>query len=183
MKKIFYLLIIIVLMFTVTACTKEKEEVKEETPVVENTKSKNITIVDDEYITIKFLKREHKKVPGMLNNKGTTFNLPTLLFNITNKLNEKIHFEVRATTEIGADLGYYYSLTNETRNIDSSGTVIQPKKSLDVNVIYEQSRDLEQEYPLSVFDNKKVYLRLYKTGENNGYNFVKEYELDGSVLE
>ena len=57
MKKIFYLLIIIVLMFSVTACTKEKEEAKEETPVVENIKNKNITIVDDEYITIKFLKR------------------------------------------------------------------------------------------------------------------------------
>ena len=182
MKKIFYLLMIIVLVFTITGCGKEQKEEKEEkTPVVENNTNKNITVIDDEYITINFLKREHKKIPGMMNNKVTTFNLPTLLLNITNKLNEKIHFEVRATTEIGADLGYYYSLTNETRNIDSTGTIIQPKKSLDVNVIYEQSRDLEQEYPLSVFDNKKVYLSLYREN-NGGFSFIKEYELDASVL-
>ena len=65
------------------------------------------------------------------------------------------------------------------------------------DVIFSGSKTrnpLNVSYVALTFDNEDHYLpteyttvtikrRLYRTGENNGYNFVKEYELDGSVLE
>ena len=180
-----FIVVLVGLVFLTGCQKKEKEEevVPEET--ISNKAPKENAgkvVIDNDNITIRYIKREYMKISGMKDNKVTSYKLPSMLFNITNKLDEKIHFEVRASKNVGDKLNYSYSLTNADRTIDTSGTILNAKEKQDVNVIYQKTKDLEEEYSLDVFDNTKIYLSLYKYGSSGETVLVKEYEIDTSKL-
>ena len=177
-KKIFGLLLIFTLVIGLTGCGSSGDSNNKG----DKETNGGATVVDNDYVSIRFVKREYKKIPGMMNNERVVFNLPTVLLNINNKTNEKIHFEVRASKNIGDKIDYYFSLTNENRVIDTTGTVLEKGEIQDVNVIYQKSKDLEKEYPLDIFNDKTIYLRLYKYGSEGQTEFIEEYEIETSKL-
>ncbi|MBR1386515.1 MAG: hypothetical protein IJ568_06765 [Bacilli bacterium] len=181
-----FLLTMFLTVIILTGCNSNEKKEKDDSVSKENEKGEvvdNKIVVDDENITIKYLKREHKKVPGMMNNQRTVFNLPTILVNITNNMDEKIHLVVHTSKDVDTNIDYAYSLTNENGVIDSTGTIIGTNKNLDVNIIYEKIRDIQNEYPLESFDNKIIYLDLYVADEYGTLNkFLKTYELNGNDL-
>ena len=178
-KIVIYVVLLGILIFGLTGCKGNSSSNENQE---DETRKEGQVIIDDEYITISYIQREFKKIPGMLDNKQTTFNLPTVLLNITNKCDEKIHFEVHTSKTIDSSIDYSFALTNENRKIDSSGTVLQAKEKQDVNVIYQRIRNLKTEYPLNVFNDKIIYLNLYKYGTEGQTVLVKEYEINASNL-
>ena len=166
-------------LFIITGCGKDEETSNsKETTKKEVKKEESKTIINDKYITIKYLKREYKKIPGMMNNENTVFNLPTILVNITNNTDEEIRLGVHTSKKVDNSINYAFNFTNSDGVLDTTGTTIPAKSNLNVNIIYQKIRDIEKEYPLDSFDNKTIYLELYK----NNYNNIKSYDLDGNEL-
>ena len=180
LKKLFIFLFIILGLFTITACgnNKDNKENKQEDNTVEEEDNNYKTVVDDGNIKIEFIRRDLKKVPGMMNNQKTVFNLPVVVLQITNKMDQEIHLGVHTSKTIDNTIDYAFSLSNSDGVKDSTGFRLAAKSKGETTIYYEKIRDLEDEYPLSSFDDMIIYLELYVDENKN----IKSYELDGNEL-
>lgn len=179
LKKLIIFLVVVIGLFTITGCGNSKDNKlnkQEDNTVEEDSTFK--TVVDDDNIKIEFIRRDSKKVPGMMNNQRTVFNLPVVVLQVTNKMDQGIHLAVHTSKTIDSTIDYAFSLSNSDGVMDSTGFRLAAKSKGETAIYYEKIRDLEEEYPLSSFDDKTIYLELYVEENKN----IKSYELDGNEL-
>ena len=185
-KKFLSLLLITIILFGFTACGQKENDKTNESDNKASNNSENINdgkvILENEYVTIKFIKREIKSLPGMENGEIVYYKLPTVLLSIKNNYGEPLHFETRATDYEKSKINYGFVMSNEKGSFDYTGLNLAKDETLNTNIYYSQIKYEQREYPLSTLDDKNIFLRLYEKDEFGGNSFINEYKFNTNEL-
>ena len=189
-KKILGFILLIILFIGLTSCGNKVEEGIDEdvepqneyNDIIDDSTSGGKTILENEYVTIKFIKREIKSLAGMENGEIVYYKLPTILLSIKNNYGEPLHFETRASEYEKSKINYGFVMSNEKGLFDYTGLNLAKDETLKTNIYYSQIKYEQREYPLSTLDDKNIFLRLYEKDEYGGNIFINEYKLNTNIL-
>ncbi len=149
----------------------DAESLPESAPTADPRLTEGRVILENQYVTVRFIQRETKPVAGMLEGKVVMFHLPTVLLSVQNNSGGTLHFESNGVE--GAEYGFV--LSNEKGAFDYSGMTLGANETLPMNVYYSQVRYEKVEWPLDTLDDKEFFIRLYVPNEYGGFNFVEQY--------